>query len=208
MHGREPVGVEIALLDRSGVIVSVNQAWQDFCVANDGVPGRTGVGVSYLDACAAAPEDPCARDVLAAIQAALAGELSAPVTMQIPCDAPDEPRWFDVLVSSRVDIHGACIGATVTLSLTQPSRQPIAGRPGEPQQPPVRYPDLPRLEMEKLVAELSGRVQGVLNAQARLHGLLRANAAVAAQATPDRGDHRGDGVCPRTPQRPRGRGAT
>ena len=43
------VGVEVALLDRSGVIVSVNEAWQAFALANGGDPERVGRGVSYLE---------------------------------------------------------------------------------------------------------------------------------------------------------------
>ena len=45
---RTDVGVEIALLDRDGVIAWVNQAWRAFAAANGGDPARTGSGVSYL----------------------------------------------------------------------------------------------------------------------------------------------------------------
>ena len=54
------VGVEVALLDRAGVITWVNAAWQDFAAANGGDPARTGTGVSYLQACAGAGNDPVA----------------------------------------------------------------------------------------------------------------------------------------------------
>src|SRR6202044_3094470 len=69
------VGVEIALLDGDGVIVWVNHAWQAFAAANGGDPDRTGTGVSYLDVCAAAPDDPGSAQVDAAIRRALAGDL-------------------------------------------------------------------------------------------------------------------------------------
>jgi anti-anti-sigma regulatory factor len=81
------VGVEMALLDADGVIIWVNSAWQAFTAVNGGDPAATGPGVSYLDVCAAA-----------------VGDL---VTA----------RWFDMLISSRLDPDGKSAGATITLSL-------------------------------------------------------------------------------------------
>ncbi len=115
-------GVEVALLDRDGVIAWVNWAWKAFAAANGGNPARTGRGVSYLQACAAAGDDPAAQDVAAAISAALAGDLPGPVTIEVPCHSPATERWFDVLISARLDDHGRCVGAMVTLSLFRPVR--------------------------------------------------------------------------------------
>jgi anti-sigma B factor antagonist len=44
----EDVGTEVALLDRNGRIVSVNQAWRAFAAANGGDPARTGPGVALV----------------------------------------------------------------------------------------------------------------------------------------------------------------
>jgi anti-anti-sigma regulatory factor len=115
----DDVGVEVVLLDQDGVIVSVNAAWQAFAVRNGGDPARTGPGMSYLDACAAAPGDPVAAQVASAIRAALAGDLPGSLTIQVPCHSPATERWFDVLISSRRDDDGQSTGATVTLSLTR-----------------------------------------------------------------------------------------
>jgi PAS domain-containing protein len=115
--GREDPVVEVALLDTAGVIVSVNDAWTAFAESNGGDPRRTGVGVSYLSACAAAPDDPFAAQAAAAVRTALSGDLPAPFRAVVPCHAPGTSRWFDVLVSSRFDDRGRCVGATVTLSL-------------------------------------------------------------------------------------------
>ncbi len=120
------VGVEVALLDRDGVIAWVNQAWQAFAAANGGDPARTGIGVSYLQACAAAGDDPVAAEVAGAIRAALAGDLPGPLRVGVPCHSPATERWFDVLISSRFDDQGRCVGATVTLSLAR--SQPRSGR--------------------------------------------------------------------------------
>jgi anti-anti-sigma factor len=120
-------GVEVALLDRDGTISWVNQAWQAFAAANGGDPARTGPGVSYLQACAAAGDDPVAAEVAAAIRAALAGDLPGLLAVEVPCHSPATERWFDVLISSRLDDHGRCVGATVTLSLarSQPRTRPV-----------------------------------------------------------------------------------
>ena len=117
--------MEVALLDRGGVIAWVNQAWQEFAAANGGDPARTGVGVSYLRACAAARDDPVAAEVADAIRAALAGDLPGPLTVEVPCHSPATERLFDMLISSRLDDQGRCLGATVTLSLAR--SQPRSG---------------------------------------------------------------------------------
>jgi PAS domain-containing protein len=106
---------EVALLDRAGVIVWVNRAWLDFCHANGGDALRAGVGTSYLASCEAAG-DPLSRDVAEAIRTAAAGGLPAPMRIVIPCHSPRTARWYDVLISSRLDDDGACLGSTVTLS--------------------------------------------------------------------------------------------
>jgi anti-anti-sigma factor len=116
---RTDVGVQVALLDRDGVIAWVNQAWRAFATANGGDPARTGVGVSYLQAGAAAGDDPVAAEVAAAIRAALAGDLPDPLTIDVPCHSPATERWFNMLISSRFADDGRRQGATVTLSLTR-----------------------------------------------------------------------------------------
>ena len=124
---RTDVGVEVVLLDRDGVITWVNQAWQAFAAANGGDPARTGIGVSYLKACAAAGDDPVAAEVAGAIRAALTGDLPGPLRVEVPCHSPATERWFDVLISSRFDDQGRCAGATVTLS---PARSQSRSGPG------------------------------------------------------------------------------
>lgn len=108
--------VEVALLDLDGVIVHTNVAWDDFCLENGGILTSVGVGVSYLEACAAAGDDPSANAVGEAIRMALRGDLPAPLSILVPCDSPAQARVFNTLISSRLDEFGVCIGATVTLS--------------------------------------------------------------------------------------------
>lgn len=170
--------VEVAFLDRDGVIEWVNSAWDDFCRQNGGDPRRAGVGVSYLAACDAAGDDPGAAAVAAAIRTALGGELAAPVTVRIPCDSPTESRWFDVLISPRDDIEGNPVGASVSLAAAAaPRRAPTAARPGA-RNSELTFPDVPRLELEQLIEQMTERAQDVLRAQGRLRALIKANAIV------------------------------
>jgi PAS domain S-box-containing protein len=111
--------VEVALLDLEGRIVCVNDAWARFCADNGGDASRCGVGVSYLDICDGAGDDGTAALVAASVRSALLGDLPAPLAVDVPCHSSGELRWFDVLVSSRLDDDGACMGATVTLSLAR-----------------------------------------------------------------------------------------
>jgi len=157
------VGVEVAMLDQDGVIVSVNDAWQAFAVGNGGDPARMGPGVSYLDACAAAADDPAAAQVATAIRAALDGRLPGSLTVEVPCHSPYAERWFDVLVSTRLDDDGRSVGATVTLSLTRAQTRVLlpAGRaaPGE-----AAAPDAPGARAARdraLLGEMADRLSGV-----------------------------------------------
>jgi len=125
---------EVALLDEAGVIVWVNAAWNAFCRANGGDPTLVGPGVSYLALCdEAAGEDATSARVAQSIRSALDGDLPAPDRITIPCPAPDRPRDFDVLISSRLDDRGEPLGATVTLSATRTA--PSAHRPSTPSVP-------------------------------------------------------------------------
>ncbi|WP_312030392.1 helix-turn-helix domain-containing protein [Actinomycetospora sp. TBRC 11914] len=119
--------VEVALLDTAGRVVWVNQAWDDFCVANGGDPTRAGVGRSYLALCDPAAHDPPSVTVGASIRAAVHGELPAPARTAVPC--PGRGRVFDVLVATRRDDDGRVLGATLTLSESGPVPGGGAGSP-------------------------------------------------------------------------------
>ena len=54
-----------------------------------------------------------------------------------------------------------------------------AADPGRPGDAPLSFPDLPRLELDELLAQLVERAQEVMGTQGRLRGLLRANQLVA-----------------------------
>ena len=124
--------VELALLDRHGVIVGVNQAWQGFCQANGGDPNRAGVGVSYLESV-----PPQRGTGVPTVSPGPSGphcgaSFAAPEHVEVPCHSQHLSRWFDTLVSSRLDDDGRCLGATVTFTLALATPPPLDRPPGPP----------------------------------------------------------------------------
>jgi PAS domain-containing protein len=92
----------IAELDRSGMILWVNRAWQRFAAQNspDGVMPRSAVGVNYLEVCRSAvgPGSEGAAEAAAGIEAVLAGRLEH-YAQEYPCHSPQQSRWFHMDVS-------------------------------------------------------------------------------------------------------------
>ncbi|HUP24428.1 MAG TPA: PAS domain S-box protein, partial [Thermoanaerobaculia bacterium] len=90
----------IALLDRAGVIVAVNEAWRCFGAAN-GLAGETfAVAESYLAVCDRAEGEGAgeAHSVSTGIRGVLAGSLPQ-FALEYPCHGPAEQRWFRLTVT-------------------------------------------------------------------------------------------------------------
>jgi EAL domain-containing protein (putative c-di-GMP-specific phosphodiesterase class I)/PAS domain-containing protein len=83
----------VAVLDGRGEIVMTNHAWSSFGLANGAIPASAGVGANYLAACDSAAGDPAA-DAMAAGLRAIIGGAETEFSIEYPCDAPGEPRWF------------------------------------------------------------------------------------------------------------------
>ena len=91
----------IAVLDRDGAIVSVNQAWAEFACGNAASDSASvKVGVNYLDVCrrASAANADDAAQALSGIEAVLAGT-SQQFNMEYACHSPAEKRWFLMTVT-------------------------------------------------------------------------------------------------------------
>ena len=100
----DALDLHIAVVDRGGVIIHTNSAWDDFARENpleDGsAPPRVGVGVNYLSICHAA-EGTSAESALAAyrgIQEVLDGK-KRQFILEYPCHSPTEQRWFVMKVT-------------------------------------------------------------------------------------------------------------
>ena len=90
------LAAEIAVLDPTGTIIAVNEAWERFARAHgDPQLNGTGIGTNYLDVCRRAAEsyDTEAAQVLAGLQAMLEGK-QARFTTEYCCSTPESDLWF------------------------------------------------------------------------------------------------------------------
>ena len=91
----------VAVLDRDGVIISVNDGWRRFAEENQREAGvaepKTGIGTNYLHICGGATGDCSAEASLVneGVQAVLDGREVSFQTIY-PCHSPSEKRWFQM----------------------------------------------------------------------------------------------------------------
>jgi PAS domain S-box-containing protein len=105
----------IAVLDRDGNILTVNDAWIQFARENDAnFPDGVGPGVNYLRICQKASDngDETVTDALDGIRSVLDGS-SGYVEMEYPCDSPTVKRWFLMTVSPFKGQKGGVIVAHI-----------------------------------------------------------------------------------------------
>jgi PAS domain-containing protein len=82
----------IAVIDKDGTIVQVNESWHAFAGGNaaDALTWR-GQGLNYLDSCRQARGDVFAQHALTGIEDVLAGR-SESFALEYPCHSPDQER--------------------------------------------------------------------------------------------------------------------
>ena len=97
----------IALLDSDGTITDVNDAWRAFASANALTDTNFCIGQNYIHACRQSSNS---VNVGVELDRLLRGERSN-YSLEYPCHAPDERRWFRMMVSPFV--HGNRRGAVV-----------------------------------------------------------------------------------------------
>jgi formate hydrogenlyase transcriptional activator len=90
----------IAVLDREGNIVYVNDSWDVFARSNgDKELKRTSIGVNYLGVCRkAAAEDEHSVKALEGIESVMNGSLPR-FSLEYPCHSPTVKRWFMMFVT-------------------------------------------------------------------------------------------------------------
>lgn len=110
----------IAVFDREGVVVSVNQSWRSFAERNGYFSKLSfGIGSNYLAACESVPTsaDGGTGELAAqGIRDVLNGKL-ANFSMEYPCHSPDQQRWFHMTVSPVGD--GPQGAVTMHVDITQ-----------------------------------------------------------------------------------------
>ena len=117
----DSVVAEIAVLDRSGVIIAVNRPWRMFALENGIEPGQpvphTGVGENYLALCrtSAGPASDEAASAREGIMAVLEGR--QPVfRLEYPCHSPQQQRWFSMSVTPLETEGGGVVVAHTDIS--------------------------------------------------------------------------------------------
>lgn len=86
---------QLAVLDSSGTILSVNRAWREFAGANGARSSEVSEGCNYLAICDAAtgPYSTGSAEIATGIRAVLRGEIDS-FNLDYPCHGPLENRWF------------------------------------------------------------------------------------------------------------------
>ncbi|RFO94818.1 hypothetical protein DIC66_21640 [Rhodoferax lacus] len=115
----DSVPARIAVLDRLGAIVAVNQPWKQVAMGHGSAVGvtavRTGVGANYLAICRqafATTQDPYAQMATQGIEAVLAGHLPI-FSMEYPCHHAEGSEWFEMKVMPMgEDIQGVVVAHT------------------------------------------------------------------------------------------------
>ena len=89
------LSAHIAVLDGSGVIVAVNEAWREFARTNGADPGKVSEGSNYLEVCGAetGPSSEGAAAFAAGVRDMLRGRKRS-FELEYPCHSREARRWF------------------------------------------------------------------------------------------------------------------
>ncbi|MFZ2491477.1 MAG: diguanylate cyclase [Thermoanaerobaculia bacterium] len=100
----------IAVLDRNGIIVAVNEAWRRFGRDNGCCDPDFFVGTNYVAVCenALADEpDAALEKLVGGVRQVMAGE-TAGFSAEYPCDSPAAARWYRI-TATRLGDHGVVL---------------------------------------------------------------------------------------------------
>jgi diguanylate cyclase (GGDEF)-like protein len=114
----------IAVLNRTGQIVEVNEAWKKFARENGAREGWSGIGTNYLEICrrAVGEDAEIAAKTALGIQSVLEGSESL-FTLEYPCHAPDQKRWFSLYVTPLSHEQGGAVVSHINITERVQSEQ-------------------------------------------------------------------------------------
>lgn len=119
----------IAVLDREGRIIAVNDAWTGFARGQGGAQylHRTGVGANYLEVCreASGRDDHEAHLALDGIQSVLDGKIPH-FLMEYPCHSPTERRWFLMSVTPLLCESGGAVISHANITSRRAAEEKLA----------------------------------------------------------------------------------
>jgi DNA-binding CsgD family transcriptional regulator len=96
----DALSAHIAILDKSGVILKTNRAWQKFADANRMQVSADASPINYLSVCDLAKGEFSqeAKIVAEGIRSVIEGEINE-FLLDYPCHSPSEKRWFYLRVT-------------------------------------------------------------------------------------------------------------
>ena len=96
----DALSAHIAILDKNGVILKTNRAWQNFAGANRMKISDDSSPINYLSVCDLAKGESAeeAKVVADGIRSVIEGELNE-FLLDYPCHSPTEKRWFYMRVT-------------------------------------------------------------------------------------------------------------
>ncbi len=126
------IPANIAVVDRDGTLIAINESWKSFARQNGGDAELTGVGMgtNYLDVCSRAVPDlgDEMQEVADGVRSVLERRQST-YEYEYPCDSPVVHRWFNMTVSPLARDEG---GAVIThLNTTSRKETEVALRESE-----------------------------------------------------------------------------
>ena len=110
----DAVTAHVAVLDRDGVIIAVNEPWRRFAADHAGEAGRptpnTGIGAHYLAICRAACGESAegALEAHDGIAAVLAGKVKK-FSLEYLCHSLQAKRWFSLTVTPLGTVGGGAV---------------------------------------------------------------------------------------------------
>ena len=119
----------IAVVDRHGTIIAINDGWERFARENgaENMMSTLSVGANYLEVCqrAAKESDSQVQDVLDGLRAVL--DHSRPTYKhEYPCHSPSEHRWFTMQVSPLSREEGGAVIAQINITERKRAEQLLA----------------------------------------------------------------------------------
>jgi two-component system, sensor histidine kinase len=96
----DALSASIAILDETGRIIAVNQAWREFAAAHNDHPETISEGANYLALCHSieGTEAEAARRLAAGIVKVINGDMNI-YSQEYACHAPGGNRWFSGMVT-------------------------------------------------------------------------------------------------------------
>lgn len=114
----DSLSAHIAVIDNDGVIVAVNQAWENFARNNclEGQESATGVGQNYVTVSESVENfDEETRMIVRQFRRVLNGELAG-FTHEYPCHSPTEDRWFMLQVNALKSDDGGAVVSHIDIT--------------------------------------------------------------------------------------------